>query len=706
MSAEFGLHYNVGTLYVTGGEYDLYSEAARAATPSRHGKHVLLNIPEALLSETLASLVASLSIEGAVVTSSFTPSSFANAHLIITVEDPDFLSLLIFAPAHSPVVLLNPSFRSSEELADLFPSRRFLKMPMRHATHAQLLRALDTVSKHVVISRVPASTTLLDYDDFIQPLRRVFAHDVVLLHSSQPSREIANYCSENNAKIRLVSDGGGSSDNDDDDGDYNTLFDVYADLCAHFEHCLVTPFDTFFQTNPFDKVLVTTDVVFSLEAAGDADLKSNLAMKIGSGAQLSEAVEACYGREALLLIQDQPIVSAAVMGTPRGFRALSDAMDSNYCDDDLAAIQYFVHGGELVETRHHVQPQGGGIVNSLKYLPRPKIADWTNPLGLIMNDDADATPAAVVVGYKAFPETRGIIDALKVTARPPPPPLASISPPADYSCKLTAIIGIFTTSSPKNEENEALFKLWLPVVGPSNQLKCGLNFVFVYGTPAIPAPGRMILDIKENMNEGKSLQFFKEATLAFPEADYVYKMDTDIGLCLPDLLSLLHKASEANADYVGWRQNFVSCGMQPRCPPYGEAEDWFFNSGSFYGMKRTVASLVAASQVNARKNVGDEDLMMGRMVHRVLPIVAGFDLACLFDREDYVDPDTNEVWHGKMVDAQSTTCPLRHFQTLRFPDRNTAALKSICTRVGEDEELLYYLYNPMRAPWEPAWAVN
>jgi len=412
------------------------------------------------------------------------------------------------------------------------------------------------------------------------------------------------------------------------------------------------------------------------------------------------------------------VSNLGVMGSARGFREIERllAVHSHGPDCSESAVLQLLHHTGVFENsgvRAHVQEQGRGTINSIKEIsPRPSIGNYVGAQGLVVDRDLAGSPSAVVAGYRKFPEIVEVADWLAVSPLPPPPPSSSSlsslshcpSPAADGQC-LKFIIGILTTSSAKNEEVEANFRLWLPVVGPDLSLRCGLNFVFVYGTPATPRPGRIVLDIKENMNEGKSLQYFKEASALFPSADYVYKMDTDMGVCLDDLLSTLVSAASSGADYVGWRQNYVSCGMQPRCPPYGaDKEDWFFMSGSFYGMRRELVLLVTGSEENARKNIGDEDLMMGRMVHRVLPSPKAYDIACLFDREDYIDPDTKVRWVGNMVDAQSVDCPLRHFQTLRFPDRNTASVRSICQEV--DGEKFYVKNSPKRAEWEPSWAVN
>lgn len=194
---------------------------------------------------------------------------------------------------------------------------------------------------------------------------------------------------------------------------------------------------------------------------------------------------------------------------------------------------------------------------------------------------------------------------------------------------LRVVIGIFSTSS---SDDESKFSEWLPLLDYERRGKgsgaaateCGLNFVFVYGEPASRGPGRVILrGLKENMNEGKSFRWFEEAALSlFPDANYIFKMDTDIGFCPPTLLAMLHDAARLGAQYIGWPHTFQSCGKQKYCPPPSSSSSlssWRYMSGGFYGMSRDVAARVAVMNRDERgATIGIEDLLMGQMIYRAV----------------------------------------------------------------------------------------
>lgn len=115
-------------------------------------------------------------------------------------------------------------------------------------------------------------------------------------------------------------------------------------------------------------------------------------------------------------------------------------------------------------------------------------------------------------------------------------------------------------------------------------LKCWLNFVFVHGRGVSQNTDTVMLDIPENMNEGKSFQWFKEALTLFKDASYIFKMDMDTGHCSKTLEEILNKAAIENSDYIGWKHDFFTCGKYIHCP---QDKSWTYMSGAFYGLSQS-----------------------------------------------------------------------------------------------------------------------
>ena len=154
---------------------------------------------------------------------------------------------------------------------------------------------------------------------------------------------------------------------------------------------------------------------------------------------------------------------------------------------------------------------------------------------------------------------------------------------------MKTIVGIFSTI---NSTAENQFRRWLkPIVNNSNILRCGLNFVFVYGNNAQKREGRAILKISENMNKGKSSAWIQYAHAKY-HADYIFKMDSDTNVCLRSLLSEVESAFVNKCDYIGKVMDYNSCGRQRHCPPtkwmsmFDRLGKWAYMSGFFYGISK------------------------------------------------------------------------------------------------------------------------
>ena len=159
------------------------------------------------------------------------------------------------------------------------------------------------------------------------------------------------------------------------------------------------------------------------------------------------------------------------------------------------------------------------------------------------------------------------------------------------------LVGIFSIAAElqrrKNWRNLLKDKIYT-----GGELKHGMNFVFVLGkgNKIQDSHGVIILDIVENMNDGKTPKWFEFAVQTYTDADYIVKMDSDTQLNIQEL----DKAFVSPIDYVG----------RPACyltiPPQVEMESNkcpFYYSGAWYGISRRLV----LKMVETLKNVKNED---------------------------------------------------------------------------------------------------
>lgn len=240
---------------------------------------------------------------------------------------------------------------------------------------------------------------------------------------------------------------------------------------------------------------------------------------------------------------------------------------------------------------------------------------------------------------------------------------------------------------------EKRFARWLPNLvntTKSMQLSPGLNFIFVLGKPAKKNPHRLILNISENMDRGKSVEWFMAAAELFPGADLVLKMDLDTGLCPGKLRKLLDLTAKARADYIG----FLKCcrvGVWPEhrrqlralsiCPR-NQTGTWMYMQGSFYGLSRAALSQLQAHPLARRvrkhppRRAHPEDMVMGALLFYVMRRPRVFSL-------DHVPGCANHMRFSFATghthpDVPYITCPVIHLNTLYFKQHMFASNRSLC----------------------------
>ena len=121
----------------------------------------------------------------------------------------------------------------------------------------------------------------------------------------------------------------------------------------------------------------------------------------------------------------------------------------------------------------------------------------------------------------------------------------------------------------------------------------------------------LYLNIKENMNDGKTESWFEYASSQLTTIDYISKLDSDTLVSIPQLLSYVNNHPSPRAVYGGFLNEYQACGGA------GEMCDKIrgkvYMSGQFYWMSQSLASYV--SQIRHERTdflrVHNEDMDMG-----------------------------------------------------------------------------------------------
>ena len=125
------------------------------------------------------------------------------------------------------------------------------------------------------------------------------------------------------------------------------------------------------------------------------------------------------------------------------------------------------------------------------------------------------------------------------------------------------------------------------------------------------------LNIRENMNDGKTPTWFHYASSYIPGVDYIGKADSDTLLNIPALLSFLDRdGNHPRRDrvYGGHLQEYDACGgAGPICE---KLRGKVYMSGQFYWLSKDLAEYVSSSAVRSRRfqRTNNEDLDLGLKV--------------------------------------------------------------------------------------------
>lgn len=186
---------------------------------------------------------------------------------------------------------------------------------------------------------------------------------------------------------------------------------------------------------------------------------------------------------------------------------------------------------------------------------------------------------------------------------------------------LRIVLGIFTVASEIDrregwrriirEQSHGLIR----PTKPKAKLQCGFNYIFVFGTDADDLEDSVRVSEIENMNNGKSHDWWKFAADSFPEAHLVAKVDSDTMICPSVLLKHLEDAIGcgakcANTFYIGNQMTFATCGESAHCP-----RNHTYASGGLHFLSQDIVQWIKDSPSVTNKHFGHEDLITGSWLH-------------------------------------------------------------------------------------------
>ena len=112
----------------------------------------------------------------------------------------------------------------------------------------------------------------------------------------------------------------------------------------------------------------------------------------------------------------------------------------------------------------------------------------------------------------------------------------------------------------------------------------------------VPLPQFVRGKFKENMNDGKTREWFRYAVKAFPASDWIMKLDADVSVNWRALQPLLLDTN-VTLRYMGVVNDWVRCGTADFCPPKDcfdmVGKCWVYMSVGFYGLSLGLARQLA-----------------------------------------------------------------------------------------------------------------
>jgi hypothetical protein len=124
-------------------------------------------------------------------------------------------------------------------------------------------------------------------------------------------------------------------------------------------------------------------------------------------------------------------------------------------------------------------------------------------------------------------------------------------------------------------------------------------------------------EFPENMNDGKTREWFRWAASVFPYSQWILKVDTDVTINWHDLGTILSD-TKREMRYLGIINDSARCGGGDLCPPVGcmsqEGSCWIYMSGGFYGVSTQLAQVLGGCSYYQQHDKGHEDVRFGQAV--------------------------------------------------------------------------------------------
>jgi hypothetical protein len=121
----------------------------------------------------------------------------------------------------------------------------------------------------------------------------------------------------------------------------------------------------------------------------------------------------------------------------------------------------------------------------------------------------------------------------------------------------------------------------------------------------------------ENMNGGKTPEWFRWAAASYPFSHWIFKIDTDNAI---DWFAFGKLVTDTGRDmrYLGIINDNARCAGYDYCPPVGctnmGGSCWVYMSGGLYGVSTQLAKVLSVCKYYHENGIGPEDLQFGKAV--------------------------------------------------------------------------------------------
>jgi hypothetical protein len=196
-------------------------------------------------------------------------------------------------------------------------------------------------------------------------------------------------------------------------------------------------------------------------------------------------------------------------------------------------------------------------------------------------------------------------------------------PPAEVLCSRyqpKIMLGVMMEDTPAAALQRKILRMMFPPEQVSLHFPiCRPTAETMLETDVVP------IDMEENINTGKTQRWFWHAQKHRPKSvTAIFKMDTDVMFCLPDLLDTI-STHKSPYEYFGTFMNHISCWKHDHCPPIKcqnnhkfEGDCWYYMGGGLYGISTQLLDqlLNVTSFAEPQSQVQHEDISVGHWLNQ------------------------------------------------------------------------------------------